>query len=139
MIRGWLLRRAVIGVVGVCLLVSGCGVGADSLRLYPVAGRITFAGKPLENGRILFRPTEGERRGFSTAIRDGAYQTELPVGKLAVEITATRVVPDQFDESNGSPQPVIEMYIPDRYNRKTELTIDVTVSSRNTMDFKLTP
>jgi len=139
MVRSGLLLCAIGGVMGACLLLSGCGSGAESLRLYPVSGQVTFSGKPLENGRILFRPTAGDRRGFSTAIRSGKYHTELPVGKLTVEITATRVVPDQFDESNGSPQPVIEMYIPDQYNRSTKLTVDVTASSSNDVDFKLEP
>jgi hypothetical protein len=63
---------------------------------------------------------------------------EAAVGKVRVEVIASRPVPGKFDESNpGEKVPVGEMYIPAKYNSQSELTADVT-SGSNVLDFALT-
>jgi hypothetical protein len=51
-----------------------------------------------------------------------------------------REVPGKMDESNpGDPVPLMEMYIPAKYNTETTLTTEVTESGAEPSDFALTP
>ncbi|MBI1249205.1 hypothetical protein GC197_15340 [bacterium] len=102
-----------------------------------VEGTVTFDGKPIETGRILFRQTEGDGRAYSTEIVEGSYKLEVKQGPSEVTITASRLIPGKFDNSNGTPEQMGEMYIPARYNRKTELNALVTPDGKNQFAFDL--
>ncbi|NLS96945.1 MAG: hypothetical protein GXX96_32815 [Planctomycetaceae bacterium] len=100
---------------------------------------MTFDGQPVEEGRILFRAVEGDQRAFSGAIQNGRYELESLPGKMTVEITASRIIPGKFDESNPDEKvPMGEMYIPERYNSKTELTAEVPAGGAKDVNFTLT-
>jgi hypothetical protein len=115
------------------------GCGPSGLKLNPVSGTVTFDGEPLPEGRIQFRAVEGDQRAFSGAIEQGRYTVETMPGKMAVEITASRIIPGKFDESNpGEKAPVGEMYIPARYNSATELTAEIPSGGVKQLDFTLT-
>ena len=65
-----------------CQAALGCG---DRERLHRVAGRVTFAGRPVPAGQIYFLPDSGRGNhgpaGHAT-IRDGAYDTHgVPPGR----------------------------------------------------------
>lgn len=69
-------------MVAVCvawapLLLSGCSRDNSPVR-YAVAGNVTFAGKPVPAGSILFSPElaneQGNVAGFAT-IKNGKYDT----------------------------------------------------------------
>jgi hypothetical protein len=99
---------------------------------------VTFDGTPVETGRITFREVEGDKRAFSTEITGGKYELQTEPGKMTVEITASRPS-GKFDTSNPDeePQPIGEMYIPEKYNTKTELTAEVGEKT-NDIPFTLT-
>lgn len=122
----------------VCAL-AGCGGGPQGPALYAVSGAATFDGKPIETGRIEFRKAEGDGRAYSGEIKNGAYSLQCEAGKMTVSITASRIIPGKFDKSNpdDEPQPVGEMYIPKKYNDKTELKAEIKPSS-NDIPFALT-
>ena len=125
----------IAGVTAVFLI----GCGPSGLKLNPVSGTVTFDGEPLPEGRIQFRAVEGDQRAFSGAIEQGRYTVETMPGKMAVEITASRIIPGKFDESNpGEKTPVGEMYIPARYNSATELTAEIPSGGVKQLDFTLT-
>jgi hypothetical protein len=123
--------RSALGfsLLSACLLmaVSGCG---DNSTL-SVTGQVTFDGTPIKEGRILFRQVDGEQRAYSALITNGSYTVQCPPGKMRVEITASRPVPGKFDKSNGAPEPVGEMYVPEQYNAKSTLTAEVSSSNRS--------
>ncbi|PQO40822.1 hypothetical protein C5Y96_00980 [Blastopirellula marina] len=98
---------------------------------------MTFDGKPIETGRILFRQTEGDGRAYSTEIVEGSYKLEVKEGPTEVAITASRLIPGKFDNSNGTPEQMGEMYIPAKYNQKTELNALVKSGSDNQFSFDL--
>lgn len=107
------------------VMLVGCGA-KGGLDLHRVTGKVTFDGEPVKEGRILFRLVDGDQRAFSGTITDGLYTVDSLPGKMRVEITASRIVPGKFDTSNpGEKVPVGEMYIPERYNAKSELTAEV--------------
>lgn len=108
------------------LFLSGCGSGEAGPRTYPVAGSVLYAGEPVATGRILFRNTAGDGRGYSAEIRDGRYALSCEAGRMRVEITASREIPGKFSTANpGEKVPVGEMYIPKRYNEESQLETDV--------------
>lgn len=127
-------------IVGVALFAAtliGCGAGSE-LETYPVTGVVTFDGEPIKEGRIFLRKVDGDQKGFSGEIKEGQYLVDAEVGKMSVEVTASRLIPGKFDNSNGTPEPVGEMYIPAKYNSKTTLTTEVTPGGDNEENFDLT-
>lgn len=105
--------------------------------MHVVQGTVTFDGQPIEAGRILFRQTEGDGRAYSTEIVDGSYKLEVKEGPSEIAITASRLIPGKFDNSNGTPEQMGEMYIPAKYNQKTELNALVTSGGQNQFVFDL--
>jgi hypothetical protein len=119
------------------LFLPGCSSGEAGPRTYPVAGSVLFAGEPVASGRILFRNTAGDGRGYSTEIRDGRYELACEAGRMRVEITASRDIPGKFSTANpGEKVPVGEMYISKQYNEQSQLEADVQ-PRRNEIPFML--
>lgn len=117
-------RLTISFVLILCLACNGSG-------LMEVSGDVKFNGSPVEDGRIQFRALDGDKKAYSSTIKNGAYSIECKPGKMSVEITASRIIPGKFDNSNGEKSPVGEMYIPAKYNSKTELVVEVSVSNAN--------
>ncbi|MFH1920174.1 MAG: hypothetical protein ABIP48_09855 [Planctomycetota bacterium] len=119
------------------MTILGCG--PSGMDLHPVSGKVTFDGEPIAEGRIQFRALEGDQRAFSGQINNGQYELDTLPGKMTVEVTASRLIPGEFDESNPDEKvPVGEMYIPARYNSETELTAEIPASGIKQLDFALT-
>ena len=121
--------------------ISGCG-GTDRAA---IEGAVTLDGKPLESGRVTFRPQRGtESPSAGGKIVDGYYSVDseggvLP-GKFRVEITAKRPtgkkVPNRF---TGEMVMLEEQYLPERYNRNSQLELTVPPEGGTiTQDFELT-
>ncbi len=123
-------------------VLAGCGGGAEKgPDTYPVKGEVTFDGKPVDTGQITFRKAEGDHRPFSGQIKDGKYELQAEAGKMTVEITASRPSGKMGEPASPDekPEPIGEMYIPDKYNTKTELTADVAEKTDgNDIPFTLT-
>lgn len=121
-----------------CVLgfLSGCG-SSDGPRLYTASGTVTFDGKPVETGRITFRGTNANDRTYAADITNGAYKLEVEAGPKIIEITASRLIPGKFDNSNGTPEPVGEMYIPKMYNTNSQLKEEVKAGGDNIFPFEL--
>jgi hypothetical protein len=126
-------RAFAIASVVVAATVAGCGSGDG---LVPVQGSVSFEGEPISEGRIQFRMQNEGRRVYAGRIVDGTYEVRTEPGEAMVEIRASRLT-GEMDESNpDDPQPKGEMYIPSKYNSRTELTADIQGPS-DTEDFSL--
>ena len=119
------------GLVGVALL-SGCG--PDGPRSYPVSGTVLFDGKPLPQGDIIFHAAQGDVGADAGKIKDGKYSFRAKPGKKKVAILASAAVPGKRDPVMG---PLLENYIPERYNDETILAAEVKESGENRFDFEL--
>jgi hypothetical protein len=119
------------------LLALGCSSGPTGPAEYPVSGTVTLDGKPIETGRILFRKVGDGEHAYRGEITNGNYSFTSEPGKVKVEITASRPVPGKFDTSNGTPEPMGEMYIPKKYNSQTTLEAEVKSSGDNALPFEL--
>ena len=127
-------QRSLLGLLGLFVVLAAVGCGSDNTL--DVTGNVTFDGQPLDEGRILFRMVEGDKKAYSAPISKGAYTLKCEPGPVTVEVTASRIVPGKFDYSNGTPEPVGVMYIPAKYNSKTTLKAEVSRSNR-TLSFDL--
>lgn len=125
-------------ILMMCLFACGCGAKQKGPALVRVTGKVAFDGNPVESGRIQFRKTDGDQRAFAGDIANGTYALQSETGNMKVEITASRIIPGKFDNSNGTPEPVGEMYIPAKYNTATTLTAEVKPSATNDVPFELT-
>ncbi len=128
-----LLLFAVTAVTG----LTGCS-SSDGPEMFETSGTVHWEGAPLKEGRITFRMLDGEGRVYSAPIANGSFTIESLPGKMRVEIIASRLIPGKFDHSNGEPTPVGEMYIPARYNSRSELVHQVS-SETAPPDFNLIP
>lgn len=63
-------------LVTVLLVCSGCGSKADALlaTTVPVQGKVTYKGKPLSQGEIMFQPVSGTMFAHGTIKKDGRFE-----------------------------------------------------------------
>src|SRR5262245_51308581 len=64
----------------VALTASGCGGGK-----IPVSGSVFFAGKPIEEGTILFEPVDGKGPTTGGFVTEGNYELGGEAGALPGE------------------------------------------------------
>ncbi|MBW3541662.1 MAG: hypothetical protein KY476_15445 [Planctomycetes bacterium] len=141
--RRFIRRTAWCAVLATIL--PGCG-GTDGPERVAVDGEVTFGGRPVARGSILFIPiddTRGPRAG--AVVEDGRYR--LPkdrgpvIGRLRVEIRAERELgyditePTESVKHIGEPLPQGE--IPPRYNDRSTLVVETTADGENSFDFHL--
>ena len=118
----------VFALCGSSLACMGCGGDADGLQ--ELTGRVTYNGEPIPEGRIQFRSLDESQHAYAGVIQDGQYTVRVAPGPAAVEVRASRLIPGKYDESNpGEPVPVGEMYIPEKYNSRTELQVRIDEST----------
>ncbi len=129
-------------LVGVVLLVAGCG-GGDGLPRQSVSGKITLNGEPLKQGTIQFfpddpameKPTSG-----GSPIEDGSYaisaENGLVPGKYRVSISSPSTEMSS-DATPGSGANLPKDLIPADYNVASTLSADVKAGGDNTFNFEL--
>ena len=96
--------RGTLAALGLSML-AGCGSGDPGPQRYDVSGKVSFAGKPVKYGQILFVPDTAkgnEGPAGSAAIVDGAYNTSTG-GKGAVGgAVIVRLTGQDFDPVEAS-------------------------------------
>lgn len=133
-------------VMGAVLLMAGCGAG-DNLGRLEVQGTVNLSDGPLSQGRIAFLPidnTPGPATGGP--IENGRFhlprQKGLVVGKHRVEIIATRPTGKLVEEGSGGDQPGsmvtdVEQFIPEEFNTRSKLVVEITPESSKSLEFVL--
>lgn len=146
-----MIRRLPLWKSSVLMLVlaAGCGGPAGPQRA-AVKGTVAFDGSPVEQGTIAFLPAEGTNGPSAGAeIRDGEFMLTAEdgpvVGEHRVEIRASRA--DGKPVANGitgvsagpsaaSTDAKMVMYIPPKYNAKSELKEKIG-AGENSLSFDL--
>ena len=129
-----------------CLLLAcsiiGCGSDGAPCSL---SGGVTFDGQPVTDGNIRLNPIDGALGpGGSAKIIDGKYEIAegngMLAGKHRVLISATRatgrMVRAESLDGGPSETPQVVQYIPQRYNRTSELVEELN-AGENTKGFDL--
>lgn len=119
------------------LFVLGCGQGKD---VAPVSGLVTLDGEPLAGASVAFQPI-GANPGSGSYGRtdsEGRFSLQLVnpdepgavVGRHRVSITLSE------GESSSDAGPVVEK-VPARYNRNSELEVEVPAGGADSVRFDL--
>ncbi len=129
---GW-FRFAML--VGMCVLLIGCGPSKKAREMQAVSGSVTLDGQPLSEGEIYFKTTaKGEIDVLP--IENGQFQGEVGVGSRRVEIYAyheKEVVPMPGEP----PEKTRENYIPAAYNLQSTLTAEISPDSSVPLKFEI--
>ena len=124
------------GFLVVTLFVVGC----DGDNSVTVKGAVQFNGVPVAKGSISFVPVDGKTRTAGGAIKDGKYDTRVPVGLMKVFINAPKVVDKKklYDTPDSPTRPIYVETLPEKYSHhdKTELRLEVKPGA-NVMDWDL--
>ena len=109
------------GVLLVCLAAClGCGTS-----LATVEGTVTFDGKPVESGSIVFEPADGAGPSAGGQIQNGKYklagEAGVMPGKKVVRITAIRSTGRQVDAASLSRGTVEQLYLCLRFSLAEQL------------------
>src|SRR6516225_2815866 len=99
--RRWFL--AALGVVLADLSLTGCGSDPGP-KLGEVHGKVTYQGKAVPGGMVVFQIADGRNRGVGFINPDGSYKMKSPLGKVQVAVV-TR--PAAADGSGDAHRPAV--------------------------------
>ncbi len=144
------MKRASTYLMGCLLLGSffvataGCSAGNGDGTM-AVSGTVTFNGNPLETGKVILEPSEPGERPYAGSIHNGKFELNATPGKKIVRITATRLEdPRQLSAEMkrtmevGGAGTVPVQFIPTKYNRESELTVEIDPAGSNELSWELT-
>ena len=121
--------------------VCGCG-GREYTgpQRFPLSGKVTYDGEPIDFGSISFLPVAGDRPSGGL-IENGTYSVPEPkganAGKHRVEIRWRKKTGKQKrDPDSGEMFDDRKEGLPKRYNDDSELTAEVS-AKQTTFDFDL--
>jgi hypothetical protein len=144
MMRGrWKWAAALLGPLAVVSL-AGCS-GGDQIDRYPIEGKVTFQGQPLEHGTVQFQPQDNENGIQSGAqIKQGEFKIPeaqgLPPGSYRVMLfsadSAQEAAPTDAPPGDSN-VPVAKEKIPPAYNSKSTLVVDVKEDVDNKFEFTI--
>ncbi len=124
----------------VCLILGGAGCSRDEVVRASVDGNVTFDGKPVESGTILFIPEPGVvGPPVQVMIENGKYaspESSGPtVGQNAVQIFAVRKT-GRILKIEGQESAEEVQYIPKKYNDESTEKVEIQ-SGKNHFDYEL--
>lgn len=135
--------RLLMLLVLLTLMTVGCGSEPpyQGEPRYAVSGTVTFDGAPLENGTISFLSTDGKGNPAGNPITKGEFsvpENQGPnKGTYKVSITWQKPTGKQIkSEDTGEMVDVTQEAIPEKYNKSTELTAEVTDDLEKNKQFK---
>src|SRR5262245_18383658 len=144
------MRFSIAGVVGLSLLLAGCGADANRPQDAPVSGKVTHKGKLLTAGDVVFTPTGGAASHIATGQigPDGSYRlTTFNTGDGAVlgthKVTVTARSSVDLEKMNKLKSGKIAYklppsLLPPKYSKVDSTPLQYTVEDReNTINIEL--
>jgi hypothetical protein len=126
--------------------LSGCSKSYDGDQRFPVSGKVTVDGQPMDLGVISFLPKDagkGPGRVSGGPIRDGMYSVSEDMGPTAaayrVEIHWNKKTGKQIPNPMDPDAMMDEMTegLPDKCHKESELTAEVS-PAKTTFSYDLT-
>jgi hypothetical protein len=128
-----------------CLLLGalfGCKTQEyPGAKRYPLSGRVTYDGEPIDLGSISFLPTDGgDQRVSGGYIENGEYSVPegqgANAGKYRVEIRWQKATGKQVKERSEDLTEQRVEGLPAKYHKNSELTAEVS-AKQTRFDFDL--
>ena len=126
---------SLVSVALLPVLLAGCSKGRP---MGDVRGRVTINGQPLAQGAVRFIPVNGDTHTTGGDVKDGSFRVQVPVSKQRVEFSANVIDREKTPPNATADQIIMKMLVPDRYNARSELTLDVVSGVNEPPEFKLT-
>src|SRR5262249_45082181 len=128
------IRQALKGSLIFSVLLALVGCGGEPLA----SGTVKVDGQPLEAGTITFFPVGGKTATTGGAIKGGQYSVNVPEGTMKVVISKAKIVGYKklYNTPDAKLYPETREALPDRYNEKSELRLDVK-PGKNQKDWEL--
>lgn len=129
-------------------LAAGCGGDSGRDQRVPISGKVTYAGEPVTEGRIMFYPEDGRRMAMGAIDAAGHYElTTYDRGDGAFLGTHKVVIDAVRENSAGPASPAEELQaedpgfvrlVPSVYadRKSTPLTAEISEAD-DAMDFEL--
>lgn len=114
--------------------ITGCS-RSDAPPVGKVTGIVTLNGQPVPSASITFIPTEGGRPATGETDANGEYTLTFSTRLRGAKVGNNKVVIGTARDA-GDKAPAVRESIPDRYNHKSDLFVDVQAGS-NQFDFHL--
>lgn len=140
--------RMVLVGLAVGAFLAGCG--GSEFSYAPAKGKVTYKGKPLEFGTVLFIPEKGPPATgqiqpdgtfvLETGTQSGGTRKGAVVGKHKVEIRCLESQRPGYKVPEGQEMPAGKPLIPTKYMQAdtSGLTAEVTAKGPNEFTFDLT-
>ncbi|PQO35365.1 hypothetical protein [Blastopirellula marina] len=121
-----------LGVVALSPLLQGC-FGSSQDSVFPVTGKVTYQGNPIESGTIVLDSVDGNTTAAMGEIVNGEIKAEAPAGEKIIRISAVRTKneKDQYGEL------ITESYIPAKYNGQSDIKRTVSPDEANVFELTL--
>jgi hypothetical protein len=135
------MRLSILFLLAAVVTVAGCSESGPPRTV--VTGQVTYQGKPLPTGSIMFIPTQGKAKPRTSAIDStGHYQLEAVAGPYVVQIQMIgRLRGDPAPTGEGAKLdiPVVDWLIPDKYSDRQTSGLKATVKDgkEQQIDFPL--
>ncbi len=131
-------------VVIVLSMVWIPGCGDDGPNVGRVQGVVTLGGKPLPEATVFFQHQDGGRIARAVTDESGRYVLNFSLSKAGAIVgpnsvrISTLVEPLRDDAGRLVPGTGKEEIVPKKYNRESELVVEVK-SGKNELNFDLEP
>ncbi len=127
-------RQNIGTLIFTILCLAGCN---NQPGICVVAGSVTYQGKPIAKGEIVFADAKNIAPAAFGKIEDGKYQVSTLAGEKKIRITAMQETGKTIDGAMGVKYPERVDLIPPKYNSATTLTRVVEPKARGILDFHL--
>lgn len=134
------MQRVTAICMGLALVLGGCG--HDTQRpTAPVSGLVTYQGKPLDHGRVVFIHEPSGHGAAGEIAADGRYTLNAILGPNAVMIECPCLDPKATSSVAGRPNMLMPpSLIPARYADHMRSGLKCSVQDKNTTaNFNLKP
>ncbi len=132
-------RIGLIVLLCACLVLAGCGQKYSGDKRFPLSGKVTFNGEPVDLGSISFIPLETSHRVSGGTITEGAYSVPeahgANAGKHRVEIRWQKKTGKKITQPYGEDDVRAEG-LPPEFHTDSTLTAEVS-ASQTSFDFDL--
>jgi len=99
---------------------------------FSVTGTVTLDEAPLAEGVVRFVAVDGDSPTASAFVTKGKFVAALPVGQMRVSFSAPKVVGTRqmYDIPDSPVVDVVEELLPEKYNVRSELTLEIKQGSQ---------